>query len=198
MAEKGKTFDLWYTYQFVKRLSTPWTDIDAFKLGIIDKNGKKIRSPKTKPERDAYTLFDRLVYNLKRLLNKTGFKSKISNFAAAIILLREGEDLLDMSDYEIENMIVEEKKRLEKNSAKEFKTLKEDMAANATGSAVAGTGSDAVHWARPAMVHPTKRKKHSINGVAFLRRRKYQEKQEQLTAAEKMIKKAKQQAASRG
>ena len=192
---KSKTFDLWYTYQFVKRLSTDWKDTDAFKVGLIDKNGKKLRSPKNKEERDAYTLFDRLVFNLKRLLHKAGLKSKISNFAAAVILLREGEELLNMSDYEIEQMIVEEEQRIKKDSSKEFKTLREDVAANATGAAVAGTGSDTVHWAR---VHPTKRKKHNIDGIAFLRRRKYQEKQDQLTAAEKMIKKAKQQAASRG
>mgnify|MGYP003653975541 CR=1 FL=1 len=198
MAESSKTFDLYYTYQFVKRLSTDWKDTNAFKLGIIDKNGKKLRSPKTGEERNAYSLFDRLVFNMKRLLNKTGFKSKLSNFAAAIVLLREGEEILNMSDYEVQNMISEEQALLKKNSFKDFKALREDMAANATGSAVAGTGSDGVHWAKPARVHPTKRSKHNINGVAFLRRRKYKEKQDQLSAAEKMIEKAKQQAASGG
>lgn len=194
MAEKGKAFDIYYTYQFVKRLSTPWEDTSAFKLGIIDRNGKKLRSPKNTKERNAYTLFDRMVYNVKRILNKAGFKNRVSNFAAALLLLKEGENILDLSDFEIEHMIKEEEKILQKSSSKVFKQLREEVAANATGAAVAGTGSDPIHWA-PVRVHPTnKRKKHKIDGMAFLRRRKYAEKNQQLSAAEKMIKKARKQA----
>jgi hypothetical protein len=185
------TLDVWYTYQFIKRLSTDWVDTEAYKLGLLDDNGKKIRSPKNTKERNALTLFDRLIFNMKRILGKFGLKSKISNFAAAIVLLKEQDTILDMEDKQVHVMIKEEIKFLRKNSSKTFSELVEDVPTNATGSAVAGTGSDTVHW---APVHPTnKRKRKQIDGLAFLRRRKYLEKQQQLTAAEKMIKKAKEQ-----
>ena len=80
----SKGMDIWYTYQFLKRLSTPWEDTQAFKLGLIGKNGKKIRKPKNTNERNAYTLFDRMVFNTKRLMQKFGLKDKIGTFAAAL------------------------------------------------------------------------------------------------------------------
>ena len=35
--------DLFMVYQFVKRLTTPWDQTEAFKLGLIDANGKKLK-----------------------------------------------------------------------------------------------------------------------------------------------------------
>ena len=76
-----------------------------------------------------------------------------------------------------------------------FRPLREEVAANATGSAVAGTGSDPIHWAPKPPAHPTnKRKKHKIDGIAFLRRQRNNEKKAQLSAAEKMIRQARKQA----
>ena len=36
----GRAIDLFVTYRFIKLLVTPFEDTPAFKLGIIDKNGK--------------------------------------------------------------------------------------------------------------------------------------------------------------
>ena len=192
----SKGMDIWYTYQFLKRLSTPWEDTQAFQLGLIGKKGKKIRKPKNTEERNAYTLFDRMVFNTKRLMQKFGMTDKIGTFAAALFLLKEQEHMFELSDDEAKQMIFEEKRKLQKETNKSFKELLEDAPTMSTGSSIAGTEPHGVHWA-PA--HPTnKRKKHKIDGLAFLRRQRDKEKKEQLTAAEKMIKKAKQQAASRG
>ena len=187
----SKGMDIWYTYQFIKRLSIPWKDTQAFTLGLIDEKGKKLRKPKNTKERNAYTLFDRMVFNTKRLMQKFGFKDKIATFGAALFLLREQERMFDLTDDQAKVLIEEEMRKVQKGSAKTVSDLIEDgVAANATGAAVAGTGSDTVHWRAPA--HPTnKRKKHKIDGIAFLRRQRNKEKVEQLTAAEKMIKKAK-------
>ena len=35
----GRAVDLFVTYRFLKLLTTPFEKQDAFKLGIIDKNG---------------------------------------------------------------------------------------------------------------------------------------------------------------
>ena len=37
----GRAIDLFVTYRFIKLLTTPFEKTDAFKMGIIDKDGKK-------------------------------------------------------------------------------------------------------------------------------------------------------------
>jgi hypothetical protein len=84
--------DAWIVYRFIRTLVTPWDETEAFKLGVIDSNGKlKIKSDKmTDEQQKSYTLFYRLVFNIKRLIEKIpGGKSKIGTYAAALFLLRE-------------------------------------------------------------------------------------------------------------
>ena len=84
--------DAWIVYRFIRTLVTPWDETEAFKLGVIDSNGKlKIKSGKmTDEQQKSYTLFYRLVFNIKRLIEKIpGGKSKIGTYAAALFLLRE-------------------------------------------------------------------------------------------------------------
>lgn len=94
MAIVQRAIDVYYTFRFLRQLVTPWNETKAFKLGLIDENGKKLRSPETAEEKDAYTLFFRLVYNLKRLLNKIPFgKSKLASYAAALWLVKENTNM---------------------------------------------------------------------------------------------------------
>ena len=84
--------DLAAIYMFLKRLVTPFDQWDAYKTGLIDKDGKVIVSKADRtPEQDkSFGYFDRLVANLKKLLGKVpGGKSRIASFAAALLLLRE-------------------------------------------------------------------------------------------------------------
>ena len=80
-------------YRFLRTLTTPWNKMEAYKLGIIDDSGnvlKKRASLKTENERNAYTMFDQMVWKLKRLLNKLPFgKSTIASYAAALWFLKE-------------------------------------------------------------------------------------------------------------
>ena len=92
MATISRAADLYYTFRFLKVLVTPWKDMDAFKAGIIDENGKNLIRSKDVPskDKDVYTTFHRLVFNIKRILEKVPFgKSKIASYAAALFLLRE-------------------------------------------------------------------------------------------------------------
>ncbi len=82
--------DTWIIYKFIRLLATPFDETDAFRLGIINSQGKFLREPKNAKEKDAYTLFHRLVFNIKRLIEKIpGGKTKIGTYAAALFLLRE-------------------------------------------------------------------------------------------------------------
>lgn len=92
---EGKWIDLFVTYKFLRYLTTPWEKQDAYKLGIIDGDGKRIKSKevKTEKEKDSFTMLHRLVFNFKRILHKIPLvKSKIGTYAAALFLLKEHMD----------------------------------------------------------------------------------------------------------
>lgn len=100
----GPVVDLFVLYHFLKRLATPFEKWDAFKLGIIDKQGNIVKNRKdftTVAERDALRLFDVVVLNLKKLIGKLpGGKTKIASYAAALLLLKEDVEQLDEDQIE--------------------------------------------------------------------------------------------------
>ena len=84
--------DLFVAYKFIKILTTDFEKTDAFKLGIIDKNGKILKKRKDLrgEERAAYTIFHTLIWNLKKVLARVpGLKSKLGSYATALFLLKE-------------------------------------------------------------------------------------------------------------
>ena len=100
-----KSADTVYTFRFLTLLTTPWEETTAFKLGLIDDQGKKIKKPFTEKEKSAYNLFHRLVFNIKKLINKApGGSTKIASYAAALLLLKEH---LNLSDETLEKLLDE-------------------------------------------------------------------------------------------
>lgn len=94
--------DVVYTIRFLKLLVTKFEDTDAFKYGIIDADGKKVKDydmgdmQKRDNYRNYYTSFHRLVYNLKRLMAKVpGGQSIVARYGAALALIKEDGDLSD-------------------------------------------------------------------------------------------------------
>ena len=85
--------DAFITFRFLKLLVTPFEKTEAFNLGIIDKRGKVLRKYKTLErieERQAYTILHRLVFNIKKLIEKVpGGKSRLASYAAALFLIKE-------------------------------------------------------------------------------------------------------------
>jgi len=93
-----KAGDFFYTLRFLRLLTTPWNKTNAFKEGIIDDKGKVIKKPETSKEKSVYNTFHRLVYNLKRLLNKLPFgRSTIASYAAALFLIKEESNMSDVA-----------------------------------------------------------------------------------------------------
>jgi hypothetical protein len=92
----GKFVDSIIAYRILHMLVTPFESTEAFRLGIIDKNGKELkhmRDLNTVDERDSYTLLHRLVYRLKRIINKVPIDNKrLVSFAAAYSLVKEEYD----------------------------------------------------------------------------------------------------------
>ncbi len=94
----GRAIDLFVTYRFIRLLTTPFEKTDAFKYGIIDKDGNRIVNPKTKKpdelntidEKNSYTVLHKLVFNIKKLFAKVpGLRTKLGTYAAALFLLKD-------------------------------------------------------------------------------------------------------------
>ena len=86
----SRAVDLLIAYRVIKLLVTPFDKQEAFKTGIIDKNGKVLkpnRLLKTSKEKSSYTMLHRFVFNLKRILAKVGLGGRIGSFATALALL---------------------------------------------------------------------------------------------------------------
>ena len=92
----GRVIDALIAYRVLKLLVTPFNRSKAFKLGIIDDKGKVlIKSkdlPNSGPQREAYTLLIRFVFNLKRLLSKVGIRGPLTTSAAAALAFFKEEN----------------------------------------------------------------------------------------------------------
>jgi hypothetical protein len=92
----NRAVDLVITYRVIKLLVTPFERQEAFKYGIIDKDGKVLRkytSLQKREEKNAYTQLHRFVFNLKRILKRVGLGGRLGSFAVALaLLLRENKE----------------------------------------------------------------------------------------------------------
>lgn len=104
--------DLFLVYSFIRRLVTPFTEWEAYKLGIIDERGnvlKKRKNLRRQEEIRAFKVFDVMILNLKKLLEKLpAGQTRLASYAAALWLIREhkaftSDSLLteDLSDQQL-------------------------------------------------------------------------------------------------
>ena len=105
----SRPIDLLIAYRVIKLLITPFDKSDAFKQGIIDKDGnvlKKYRTLQKTSEKQAYTMLHRFVFNLKRILQKVGLGSRLGSFAVALaLLIKEDKSYAEHKDA-IESAVV--------------------------------------------------------------------------------------------
>ena len=127
----GRAIDLFVTYRFIKILVTPFEKQEAYKLGVIDKNGNRTVIPGTNKatilntvaEKNSYTVLHKLVFNIKKIFGKVpGLRTKLGTYAAALFLLKDTfkEDVdpkmwereflkyLKENNFELDNTISEE------------------------------------------------------------------------------------------
>ena len=159
----GQAVDLFLVYQFIKRLSTPFEETKAYELGLIDEKGKRLKKASTRDEKDAMTYYDRLIFNLKRLIAKAGIQSKFVTFAAALFLLKEEQSgtKRDEEVTERELMLFKEQNM---STIKNLVELTEDAPANAVGTgniAGAGPGEDPPVSMRVLRRHRNKNKQQA-------------------------------------
>ena len=99
--------DAFIAYKFIKILVTPFEETDAYKLGIIDANGKVLKKRKDlrrSEETKAYTIIHTLCWNIKKILVKLQVgKSRIGSLAAALYFLKEELEKLDVDPNTVED-----------------------------------------------------------------------------------------------
>lgn len=132
--------DLYITYEFLKRLSTPFEKWKAYDMGIIDKSGNvlKSRDQLTTDQLENWTHFDLLITNIKKEIGKlSGGKQKMSSMMMALYFLRELQG----------KKAVHSEPGLKKTQGQVFdwakmaSSVKEDVAINNVGGGqVAGVG----------------------------------------------------------
>jgi|TARA_B100000530_G_scaffold335004_1_gene286047 hypothetical protein len=79
-------------FRILKMMTRKWEEMDAFKFGLIDANGKRIKGvkPKGSEQKNSFTLLHRLVFNLKRVLELLPFgRTRLASYAASLALLKE-------------------------------------------------------------------------------------------------------------
>jgi hypothetical protein len=139
-------------FRIVKMLVTPFTDTAAYKLGIIDAKGKNVRPArdlKTEAEREAYNYLTRLVFNMKKIINRLpGGESRLKSLVAALWLVKEQYENKNRPMYELQEKFDEILKMMDNRVSlveEEIivnKFLKEDgMGAGLASGAGASTGN---------------------------------------------------------
>ena len=132
-------------YRILSMMVTNFEDTKAFKLGIIDKEGKNLKKTstlKTSEEKDSYTYLTRLVFNMKKIVNKIGGENKLKSFVAALFLVKEyyesGSRTTSLMEEKFERIMktLDNNVTLVEEEILVKKFFSEDLVANATGSAV--------------------------------------------------------------
>jgi len=80
-------------YRILRMLTTPFEDTDAYRLGIIDKKGKELKRMSqlnSADEKDAYSILHRMIFRIKRIIEKVPLENKkLLSFTAALALIKE-------------------------------------------------------------------------------------------------------------
>jgi hypothetical protein len=126
-------------------LVTPIENTEAFKLGLIDKDGKTVRKAKTKEENAATSPLHRMVWNLKRIIGMVpGGSTRIGSLAAGYLMMKESVEQ-GWTDQQVKQYVLENFNSLcdEHQNNQEVDSLldaliqlAEDAPVNATGPAV--------------------------------------------------------------
>lgn len=147
-------------YRILRLLVTPFDQTDAYRLGIIDAKGKELKRMSqlnTVSERDAYTILHRMVYRLKRIVEKVPIENKkLSSFAAALALVKENyhveKEPIDLETQYLNKLNTDLNEEIQfiydyytNSKTLTFRQFMEEIAANNAGTpGVAGLTPDSV------------------------------------------------------
>ena len=89
MPTLNSTLLTYFAYKIGILLSKPFTEWEAYKLGLIDEKGNVIKKPKTPEEKDALNPFYNLVRKIKYVIVKFVGDNPTVNFLIAFLLVKK-------------------------------------------------------------------------------------------------------------
>jgi hypothetical protein len=138
--------DTVFALRFLRLLTMPYEKTAAFKTGVIDKTGLNLinYSDMDQKQRESYTLFHRLVFNIRTLLSKIPMigKSILTNYAAALLLIKEEMEISnDQVLVDCLSKVIGQTVINEENTAKELREnfiyrLRHDLPHSRTGEMI--------------------------------------------------------------
>ena len=94
IGQASRGADLYFVFRFLRLLTMDYKKTDAYKFKIIDSKGKALRKSadlESTKEKAAYTMLHRMVFKIRRLMEKVP-GGRFVNYAAALFLLKEQKD----------------------------------------------------------------------------------------------------------
>ena len=95
MGDITKVVGAFTVYKFIRLMSTPFRQMDAYKYGIIDDKGKFLKKSDeltSSKEKKSVDVFNRLIINLKKLIKKIpdpSLQAQLRTVATAMVLIKE-------------------------------------------------------------------------------------------------------------
>jgi hypothetical protein len=171
----SRFIDTVVAYRILRMLATPIERSEAFKLGLVDKDGKKIKEPLSQQELNATSLLQRFVFKVQRALTRSPDRNakRLLTFAAAMAILKEyteeDEDNVEalLEVFMQDEEVIRQAELLESSNLISFKNfMDEEAPANAAGGGnVAGIGvGDQGEPGRNAKLMPMVRRKKKRGG----------------------------------
>ena len=146
----SRFIDTVVAYRILRMLATPIERSDAFRLGLIDRDGKKIKDPVSQQELNAYSLLQEFVLKVQRALSRSPDRNskRLLTFAAAMAILKEytedDEDNVEalLEVFMQDEDVIRQAELLENSNLLSFKNfMHEEAPANAAGGGnIAGIG----------------------------------------------------------
>jgi len=145
IGQASRGADLYFVFRFLRLLTMDFKKTDAYKYKIIDSKGKALRKSAdltSTKEKASYTMLHRMVFKIRRLMEKIP-GGRFVNYAAALFLLKEQKDariwtddiymktkLMEFleTDWEANaKLLKEEVDNMDKKSFKSFLTENQDI-----------------------------------------------------------------------
>ena len=100
IGQASRGADLYFVFRFLRLLTMDYKKTDAYKFKIIDSKGKALRKSadlESTKEKASYTMLHRMVFKIRRLMEKIP-GGRFVNYAAALFLLKEQKDVRIWTD----------------------------------------------------------------------------------------------------
>ena len=102
----NKVIGAFTVFKFIKLLSSPFNQMDAFKYGIIDKDGKYLKNVDdlNGHEKKSVDAFNRMIIGIKKIINthqNPSLRAKMKRLPTALMILQDEAEKVGADGVEV-------------------------------------------------------------------------------------------------